>query len=201
MPPTLFIRRMPGTTPFSLKSLSMNSITFQWAGVNTMPTSCAWASAIAGFHWARLVMCSSSFTSMVTPAICFCGIVWSSVWLCGRFGSRNGRGNLFSSAAHLVADARHGQRLEQHVPVNPLECALAQMVQPRFLQQRKRSQAGDRIGARHRLQVVIEVEQKCFAAARFDKAVGMSVKVRLQRFAFDEMQNVSCEHLGFEMRH
>ena len=75
------------------------------------------------------------------------------------------------------------------------------MVQPRFFQQRKRSQTRHRIGALHRLQVVIEVEQKCFAAARFDKTVGMSVKVGLQCFAFDEMQNVSCEHLGFEMRH
>ena len=58
------------------------------------------------------------------------------------------------------------------------------MVHARLLQERERPQPRQRIGARHWLKMVVEIEQEGLAVARLDEAIGVAIKLLLQRLAF-----------------
>ena len=102
--------------------------------------------------------------------------------------------------AHVMANSRHRHALEQQVPINPLECQLAEVVQPRFAQERKRTDPRQRILSFNRLHVVIEIEQERLAVTGLDEAVGMTIELRLERLALNVMKDVLGKHLCLKMR-
>src|SRR6266542_2179431 len=133
--------------------------------------------------------------SMVTPLSCFWFI---SFPLLG--GLYCFHGNLFAELAHVVADSRHRHALEQEVPVNPLEGELAQIVHVRFAQQREWPDERQRIFSGNWLQVIIKIEQERLVVSGFDEAIRMAIELRVERLAFDVMNDVLGQHFRFKMR-
>ena len=88
---------------------------------------------------------------------------------------------------------------EQAVPVHGLEQELAEVVEPRLLQERQADPAG--IVARQRLGVVVEVDEQGLVEPGLDEAVGVPVEARLERLAGEETAHVADEGLALEVRH
>src|SRR5690242_21400792 len=93
-------------------------------------------------------------------------------------------------------DAREVAPGEQAVPVDPLEQKLPGMVDARLTQQRQRAEP-----AGNRLDLVVEVDQQCLAAARLDEAVRVPVVTGLELVAGDEVRDVLRQDLRLEVRH
>ena len=99
-----------------------------------------------------------------------------------------------------MTDSRHRHALEQEVPVNPLEGELAQIIHVRFAQQREWADERQRVFSGNWLQVVIKIEQERLVISGFDEAVRMAVELRVERLAFDVMNDVLGQHFRFKMR-
>ncbi len=68
------------------------------------------------------------------------------------------RRDLFTRPTHAATDARQWERLEQRIPVNPFECALAPVIHPPSSEQREWPENRERISAFDRLEIIIEIE-------------------------------------------
>ena len=86
---------------------------------------------------------------------------------------------------------------QEHVPVEPLEGELPEVVEAGLAQQRQADAAGE--PPRDRLGVVVEVDQQRLAEAAFDEAVGMAVEAGAQRLAAEEAGDVAGQDLALEM--
>ena len=86
---------------------------------------------------------------------------------------------------------------EQGVPVHGLEQQLAEVVEPRLLQERQANLRG--VVAGQRLGVVVEVDQQRLVEPGLDEAVGVAVEPRLERFAGQEPAHVADEGLALEV--
>src|SRR6266511_3637602 len=96
--------------------------------------------------------------------------------------------------------ARHRHSFEQQVPVNPFKGHLAEVIQARFAQQRKRSYDRQGIFSGNRLHIVVEIEQERLAISGFDEAVSMTVELQLERLAFEVMKDVFSQPFRLKMR-
>ena len=95
------------------------------------------------------------------------------------------------AVGHGRADAGDVAAGQQAVPVEPLEHQLAEVVEPRLLEQRQ-ADAG-RVVARQRLGVVVEVDQQRLVEAGLDEAVGVPVEAGVERLAGQEAADVLDE--------
>ena len=107
-------------------------------------------------------------------------------------------GDVLAARRHGRADAGDVAPGEKHVPVDPLEGELAQVVDPRLAQERQ-AELG-REAPRQRLDLVVEVDQQRLVEARLDEAVGVSVVAGLELAAGEEAGDVLGQHLGLEVR-
>ena len=88
---------------------------------------------------------------------------------------------------------------QQHVPVQPAERQLPEVVQPRLPQQRQPDPAGEPPGKR--LSVVVEVDEQRLARPAFYEAVGVPVERRVQRLAREVPGDVPRDDLALEVGH
>src|SRR6266498_5021785 len=109
----------------------MKRTTSQCRSVSSVtPFSAAIAFAIGSFHCSGLVRKPSGSTSTGASAIRVMVIV-------GLLCSGVDGGLLLAGGRHLGADAGDLAAGQECVPVDPLECELAEVVEPRFTQQRQ----------------------------------------------------------------
>ena len=95
------------------------------------------------------------------------------------------------------ADAGDVAAGQQAVPVEPLEHQLAEVVEPRLLQQRQPDRAREVPG--ERLGVVVEVDEQRLVEAGLDEAVGVAVEAGVERLAGEEAADVLDERLALEV--
>src|SRR6266540_1527614 len=188
-PDSLPSERIVGATPVARYRSRMKRTTCQWRGVSSaMPASSAMPSAISSFHCSGCVRKPSASTSTALSAIST--VISSSFSYSRRDSLARGR--------HLRPDERQLPPRQQHVPVEPLEHELAEMVEPRLPQQRERA-GRRRESSRPRLLVVVEVDQERLLEPGLDEAVGVPVEARDQVASGEEALDVLAQHLALEM--
>src|SRR5689334_22041759 len=129
----------------------MKRTTSQWRSVSSATPFCAAiASAIRSFHWCASMRKPSPSTSTGASAIRV--VVMSSSFSGGN------RGALLACRRHRGADPGDLAAGQEGVPVDPLEGELAEVVEPRLLQEREPESR--RKVAGQRLDVVVEVDQQ-----------------------------------------
>ena len=142
---------------------------------------------MASVHWSGSVKNPSSLRSTSTPATVAVGMVSPPrrvrAGACRRWA--------WSSRAGEVAAG------QQAVPVDRLEQELAEVVEPRLLQQRQADLG--RVVAGQRLGVVVEVDEQRLVEPGLDEAVGVPVEPGFERLAGEETSHVADERLAFEV--
>jgi hypothetical protein len=103
--------------------------------------------------------------------------------------------NYLACPAHLRGNAGHGYTPEQDIPIDKFHGQLAEVVEAGLLQQTEGANERKRIGTFNRIEVVIEIDEKGLAVARFYEAVGMPVKAGFQLLAPDIAQDVLGQDL------
>src|SRR4249920_1819182 len=135
----------------------MNRTTSQWRSVSTgIPLARAIWPAIRSFHCPGSVTKPSASSSTLVSAITAV-VISSSSWR--RHGSV-----LLARGRHLRPEPGNLPPLQEDMPVDPLEHQLAQVVESRLAQERKRSDRS-REAPRKGFGVVVEVDQQSLVEA------------------------------------
>jgi uncharacterized membrane protein YccC len=73
--------------------------------------------------------------------------------------------NYLACPAHLRGNAGHRDTPEQDIPIDKFHGQFAQVIEAGLLQQAERAHERKRIGAFHRIEVIIEIQEKGLAVA------------------------------------